>query len=231
MYRDIFSINLANFLLSFSDAMDMANASVASHQMRTSFICIEMGKAANLSESDIRKIFIAAIIHDIGALSPEEKLAIHNFDFEKLNPELHCRVGALLFQGVPYLRASKHIVRFHHKDFKDWKEGSDNPIIFESQILYLADYLERLINREQYILSQSKHLISEICALSGTKIHPHVVELFVEVAKREDFWLDLVSPRLYSLLLNNGPCQNMLIDSSNLYSMFQLFRKIIDFRC
>jgi len=79
------------------------------------------------------------------------------------------------------------------------------PYVLESQILFLADYLERLIKRNQYILHQHQQLISEISSLSGTAIHPQVVDYFLAISHREDFWLDLMSPRLFSLLLHKGP--------------------------
>ncbi len=230
MYQELFYIDLANFLLSFSDAMDMANPSIASHQLRTSFVCLEMGKAGSFSAEALRRIFIGALVHDIGALSPEEKLKIHSLKFEKTNPELHCQKGAALIQEVPHLKASRHIVRFHHRDFKSWTKFDDSTVMLESQILYLADQLERSIDRSKYILHQSKELRSEICAMSGTRIHPEAVELFREVSRREDFWLDLVSSRLYSLLLNKGPCKNILVKSPHIRSISQLFRKVIDLR-
>jgi HD-GYP domain-containing protein (c-di-GMP phosphodiesterase class II) len=60
--------------------------------------------------------------------------------------------------------------------------------------------------------------------------HPEVVDLFVAVAGREEFWLDLVSPRLYSLLLHNGPFRKTEFDLSEICSISGLFRNIIDFR-
>ena len=87
MIKEI-SINLCNFLLSLSDAVDLANTSIASHQMRTAFIAWQMAKRANLSENTIGKIFIAALFHDIGALTPEDKVELHQFEVQDLNA--HC---------------------------------------------------------------------------------------------------------------------------------------------
>jgi HD-GYP domain-containing protein (c-di-GMP phosphodiesterase class II) len=56
------------------------------------------------------------------------------------------------------------------------------------------------------------------------------VDLFLTVSNREEFWLDLVSPRLYSILLNEGPFRKVEIDFSDISLIAELFRNIIDFR-
>ena len=56
------------------------------------------------------------------------------------------------------------------------------------------------------------------------------MDLFISVCHSEEFWLDLVSPRLYSLLLNEGPFRKIEIDYSDISIIAELFRNIIDFR-
>ena len=89
------SINLGNLLLSFSDALDLANPSIFDHQLRTAFITWQMARGAQLSPHSHEKLFIGALLHDVGALSPEEKKRLH--DFEEGNTAPHCRLGAELF--------------------------------------------------------------------------------------------------------------------------------------
>lgn len=50
------------------------------------------------------------------------------------------------------------------------------------------------------------------------------------VSHTEEFWLDLVSPRLYSLLLNEGPFRKIELDFLDISLISELFRNIIDFR-
>jgi len=66
--------------------------------------------------------------------------------------------------------------------------------------------------------------------LAGSSVHPQVVDLFITVSRREEFWLDLVSPRLYSLLFKEGPFRKIEIDFSDVSTISELFRNIIDFR-
>jgi HD-GYP domain-containing protein (c-di-GMP phosphodiesterase class II) len=227
MQRNIV-VNLGNLILSLSDAMDLANPSLTQHQQRTAFIVWEMGKVARLHDDRLEKNFIAALLHDIGALSVEEKISLRNFKIE--NIENHCIRGELLLDRVPWLREAAQTVRFHHREWKDWRESIETPLVFDAQLLFIADYLERLIDRDQYILHQHEDILSRIKSLSGSSFHPEIVDLLFGVSYREEFWLDLVSPRLYSLLLNEGPFRKVEIDLPNIMVVAELFRNIIDFR-
>ena len=222
------SVNFGNFLLSLSDAIDLASSQIASHQMRTAFIAWQIGKSASLPKERIENLFIASLFHDIGALSLEEKIKLHKF--EEVDVETHCILGEALCESSPFFVPAKKIVRYHHKPWHLWESSIDEPDIFDSQILYLADYLERHIDRSRFILHQVDGLNEKIISTSGDIIHTDVVNLFLEVSSREDFWLDLSSPRLYSILLHSGPLRRAEIDYDNISSIALLFRNTIDFK-
>ena len=94
----------------------------------------------------------------------------------------------------------------------------------------MSDYLERLIDRKRYILHQQEDILSKIYALAGTAIHPDMLDLIGPVCGREEFWIDLCSPKLYSVLLNEGPFRKTEIDLPEISVIGGLFRNIIDFR-
>jgi len=220
------TMNVANVLLSFSDAIDLAAPVLAQHQQRVAFAALEMGTLAGLPEDLIETTFIAALLHDVGALSFEEKSALHNFEGDC---EMHCIRGAILVHEVPWLRSTTEIIRHHHRPWTVWGEPIDTPHVMASQLIMLADHLERLVNRSEYILHQEKELVSRITALSGSVFHPDIVDLFVQVSCREEFWLDLASPRLYSLLLHDGPHRQLTIDLPRLKALARLFQHVVDF--
>jgi HD-GYP domain-containing protein (c-di-GMP phosphodiesterase class II) len=223
-----FSVNLGNLLLSLSDATELASPAIASHQMRSAYIALKLAKIAKLSVESTESLYIASLLHDIGALSPEEKICIHNF--EDKNAQVHCYRGETLLNLSSLLKPASTIVKHHHRTWKDWKESISSNIVLESQILFLAEILERYIDRNEYILHQHEHLVSKIISLSNVQIHSDVIDLFVTISKCEDFWLDLMSPRLYSLLLQNGPYRRLEVDMETVKDIGMVFRAIIDFR-
>ncbi|MDO8282707.1 MAG: HD domain-containing protein [Thermodesulfovibrionia bacterium] len=222
------TVNLGNLALSLSDAMDLASPSFVQHQQRTAFVVWELGKVANFSDETLENNFIAALLHDVGALTLEERISIHTSKVENL--ELHCIRGEFLLAQSPLLNKASKIIRFHHKPWKNWDVTIDPAFALEAQMLSVADYLEHLIDRNKYILHQHENIISNIRSLSGSSFHPQVIDYFLTASEREEFWLDLVSPRLYSLLLNEGPLRKIEIGLSKIVVISELFRNIIDFR-
>jgi HD-GYP domain-containing protein (c-di-GMP phosphodiesterase class II) len=221
MYEAL-SVSLLNLVLSLSDALDLASPELSQHQLRTAYVAWELGRVAALPRGDLEDVFIAALLHDVGALSLEEKIDVHRT--EEMDPEPHCLMGEALLKAVPVLAPCARIVRFHHRKWQDWQMPIDTSIVLHSQILLVADYLERAIDRRRYILHQNEDIIARIRSLSETLVHRDVVEMVRMVSKREDFWLDLVSPRLYSLLLHFGPGRRVDLDLDQLRVISVLFR-------
>jgi len=223
------TINLGNLLLSISDAIDIVNRSLSSHQMRTAFIAWQMTESAKMPKNTKERILIGALLHDVGALTPEDKIRLHNFEENSL--DAHCSRGAELFELSPLLQPSAAMVRYHHKPWEKWMGATiADPDVFDSQLLYLADLVERLIKRNIFILHQHEKIIQKIIARTGSEIHPDIVDLFVNVSKREEFWLDLLSPRLSSLLLHHGPCKKTELEIMEIFSIVPFVRSIIDFK-
>jgi HD-GYP domain-containing protein (c-di-GMP phosphodiesterase class II) len=202
VYQD-FTVNLGNLLLSISDAMDLASPDISSHQLRTGYMAWRMARAAGLDDDEVERIFVAALMHDVGALSLEEKQRIHRFD-DDLDP--HCRIGADLLEGTPVLAHAAPIVRHHHRQWCEW----DRP-----QVLLLADFVERKIDRGVYILHQVPAILDAARDAAGRLVHTDV---------------DMVSPRLYSTLLNAGPHRRISADLEQIESVATLLSHIIDYR-
>ena len=222
------SVNLGNLLLSLSEMIDNANPNISQHQLKTAFIALKIAQEASLEANLVEDIFAASLLHDIGAISIEEKVALH--EFEIYNVELHCIRGEILLKEIPSLEGIAGMVRNHHRNWQDWEENINNPIVISSQIICLADYVERLIDKDKYILNQNENILEKAKLLKGTSFNEKVLGYFMEVAKRESFWLDLMSSRLYSLLLHNGPYKNKEIGLEELFSIGELFRHMIDFK-
>jgi len=227
MYRKI-SVSLGNLILSLSDALDLAFSSLAMHQQRTAFVAWTLAEQAKLPKKRVENVFLAGLLHDIGALSVEEKKSLH--DNEQSDLEVHSIRGQHLYASNPWLAPSADLVRYHHRAWDTWESPRNAPVVFDSQVLYLADYLERQIDRNAYILHQRQALCSQLKELADKKISGEIIGLFLELSQREDFWLDLTSPRLYSLLMHHGPFQTIALDSANIATFARLLSMIVDFK-
>jgi len=221
-------ISFSNLLLSLSDAVDMVSNDLAQHQMRTAFVAWQVAEEMKLPPKMIKNIFMAALLHDIGALTSEEKVRIHRFEETKY--ENHCQRGAALFEKNTLLSDLSPIILNHHRALGDIDGKIDTPGILESQIVCLADHLERYIVRDHFILHQVNDLHSKLTDLSNSIIHDDVIQAFMKTSDREEFWLDLTSPRLYSLLLRHGPLMSKELSLDELELIAKVFLQVIDFR-
>lgn len=222
------TVNLGNLLLSLSEITDLTSPMVSQHQQRTAFIAIEIAKQVGVSQEALQNIYTAALLHDIGAITGEEKLSVATF--ETLDCEQHCQRGELLLQKVPNLAGISKIVLNHHRNWDDWDSTIDDPIAFASQVILLADYVERLIDKNKYILHQSDDIVEHVYRLKEGTVHDRLVSSFASLAKKDEFWLDAVSPRLYSMLLNFGPLSNIHIDLKGISQIADFIGDIIDFK-
>jgi HD-GYP domain-containing protein (c-di-GMP phosphodiesterase class II) len=227
MKRDL-SVNLDNLLLSLSQVIDLANPLIAQHQYRTAFIALEIAKSANLEQEITENIFTAALLHDVGAVSVEEKISVHSFS--AANENTHAKKGEVLLEQIPWLRKISKIVGNHHRPWSNWDKGIEDHTVLSSQIVLLSDYVERLIDRDKYILHQNEDIAETIKLLADTVVHKQIIAYFVDISEREEFWLDLVSPRLYSLLLHNGPFKDIKIGLEDISLISNLYRDLIDFK-
>lgn len=221
-------ISLSDLMFSISEAMDIAHHTLALHQLRTAYICWRMAEQAVFSPAQTERLFLAAMLHDIGAFTTLEKTS--HYEFEDADWEPHCLRGEFVYSQVPWLVESARIVRLHHTPWSRHNESIEAPDVMEAQMLLLAETLEREINHDVHILNQSANLREAICKEAGLAIHGRVVDLFLQVSKSEVFWLELISPNLLTFLKNQGPVQHIYGDTKTALKMEEFFTTIIDFR-
>ncbi len=224
-------VNLTDILFSVSETMDLPDPSLVDHQVRTAYIASELARAANLDHELSERLFMAAMLHDIGALSPEEKIGVHVA--EDLFPGAHCLRGGKLFREAFWLAPAGEIVDWHHTPISQHqKEGrsfaDDN--VLAAQFLLLADHLERWIDRRQFILHQSDRLRTQVSQLSGDILHPDVIQLLRQVSTCEDFWLELVSKDLALRLQQRCPLRSIDLDFEAARAIAVVLKDITDFR-
>lgn len=228
MYQER-SINLLRFLLSLSGALDLVSPELAQHQLRTAYISWKIGEAAKMTSANLEPVFVAALLHDIGALTPEDKVSIHCGAYER-DLDQHCRWGEKVLRRNPFFDLAGRIVRQHHTHWQASRQSQEMELARQAQILYLADVIERAISRKQYILHQDHEIVARITAKAGTEFDPLLVEAFRSLAGREEFWLDLASPRMSDLLLEHAPFRDQMIPQTSFLAVAELVRDITDFR-
>jgi putative nucleotidyltransferase with HDIG domain len=224
---DNHGIELTRFLIMLSDALELASPGMARHQTKTAFIALRIAEVLGFTRSRKRDLVYAALLHDIGALSPEEKVELHS-----PNPDLiarHCQNGGAVLSRVPLLERVGSLVAAHHAA---WTEagGAGGDEAFDANIIHLADSAEVAIDRGRYILFQHEGLRKELALSRGAEFAPEIADAFHEVSATEEFWLELASPSLPSDFVEDGGLVNYHCSMAEFASISTLVRDIIDFR-
>ena len=223
-------VNLYDMIASLSTALDLLNPALDGHQKRTCYIAARIARQLGVSDKEYETIFVAAALHDIGAIALWERLAL--LSFEDDNPHQHAKMGALLLKCFDPFSDYADLIKFHHVQWNHGTgatfEGQDVPL--HSHLIYLADRIEVLAQNHANILSVSKDIKSRISAKSGSMFHPDFVQAFLEASTNERFWLDLTSKKIDKVLIDMIPIGNVSLDIRRLEELARFFSLVIDSR-
>jgi HD-GYP domain-containing protein (c-di-GMP phosphodiesterase class II) len=225
--RRIRRVHTVDFIISLSRTMEMASPELARHQENVGYIVDRMGRAAGLSGDRLFRCLIASLLHDVGAFSLEEKVALRTQ--EETDVETHCIRGRNLLSAFSPFKEAAQLVRYHHREWRQWDESIVSPLVFDSQLLCLGDYVERQIDRKVFVLHQHEAIRSNVAKLAGSKFHKEIVELFLLVSEREEFWLDIVG-RSEDWFRIGGNYTADWVDWALIVQASELYRDVIDFK-
>lgn len=215
-------LNIKSFFLSLSDLLDIAESNLAKHQLRTAYIAWQIGEKYGLDTIELNDLIIASLIHDIGALSLEEKIRIHSNEFE--NIELHSLRGWHIVNKISGFEKVAEIIKNHHTEYSLLKNDA-----ILAQIVNLSDKIERLINRNEEILTQRKRITAELRKDVGLVFHPEIFEIYKKLSKLNWFWFDLENPSLKEIMYKS-PLSEKRISSHLNEELSYFIRDIVDFK-
>lgn len=224
------TISLKEVLVSFVESIDLFNYLLKNHQRRVAIIAYNLGIAASLTPEELHNLVYAASLHDIGALTVEERDLLIDMDVE--NPRSHELIGSAMLSVFPPFQKISEIINHHHIKFSDVNTVFANEDIpKECFILHLADRIEILIQNEVPILSQIDSIIKKINEYTPHLFAPWCVDLFNITATSERFWLDIDHLTLSQILHNvDLTHDDLLMSNESLEDLAIIFSRIVDFR-
>ncbi|ACR79932.1 HD-GYP domain-containing protein [Kosmotoga olearia] len=126
------------------------------HSKKVAMICMFLGKALGLRRKKLKKLYNAALLHDIGKIGiPESilnkkgKLTSEEFEIVKKHPE----IGANVIGKIHQLQDLAPIILYHHErtDGSGYPEGlSKDRIPLLARILAVADVFDALVSDRPY---------------------------------------------------------------------------------
>lgn len=161
---------------------------------------MHIGKQYGLSSEQLSHLILSAALHDIGALTVEERDKLVRMDIE--NPHPHARLGSYMISSFEPFKPLSKIIFYHHWAYENDGEYVPDlgPVPIESYIIHLADRVDILINQSKPILLQANQVIATILEKKGTLFHPEICDAFQSVAKTNRFWLDIDNQAMSEIL-------------------------------
>ncbi len=223
-------LNLHELVIGLSDAIDLVSPSVANHHKRVAYIAATISKQLGLSEETQHQLLLAGAVHDIGGLTLKERIAA--LRFEEVYAHEHAKVGYSLISIYEPMQAVADMVRFHHVA---WEEGQGRnfkglEVPLEAHILHLADRIAVSVTNPQMVLEDVPRICEQIVNAKGRMFIPEFVDAFLELAKCEYFWLDVISNNLDHIIARMLNNVSVDLDLEDLVIISRIFSRIVDFR-
>lgn len=186
--RLFFTVN--NYL----EILSVKDRNMPSHITNVANLCLKMAQKAKLSVLDTVKLYIAALLHDIGKLYiPDEiinnnkKYSYHEYEVVKEHAKRSAEMAKSELSDLPLLNDVPQIIQCHHERF----DGSGYPealvgdkIPYLSRYLMLADSVDAMLTHRFYKKQKDrKSVIKELQDCSGSQYDSKLVPIMIQVLK------------------------------------------------
>lgn len=169
------------------EAIRRHDPSLIEHGMRTASYSLVLGWLVKLKGSDLRDLYHAGLLHDLGKLSLPNEMIRHDgisIIGDYLMTECTPRSGADMLRPWPALQHVSTLIALHHERW----DGTGYPfglrktqIPLGARILSLADTVDQLLTQKSDSFSaQATALVRILRTFSGARFDPKLVELFVD---------------------------------------------------
>ncbi|VBB07524.1 Hypothetical protein LUCI_2773 [Lucifera butyrica] len=156
------------------------------HSSEVAEIAVQIAEKMNLTEQEIFKINVAAILHDIGKIGISDVIlhktgGLNETEWEQI--KRHPAIGSAIIRGIPALTDVTQMVLHHHarwdgKGYPYSLAGEDIPL--GARIIAVADSFQAMISDRPYRKGKSTtEALDEIQRCSGTQFDPRVAESFL----------------------------------------------------
>ncbi len=161
-------ISAFELLAGVSRALDLVKPQLTGHHLGVAWLADALGHTLSLSQTVRWQIFVAAMLHDAGAIPL--KISDDDLLFER-KTWLHARAGWALLSRCAGLAPMASLVLFHHTP---WRRLLDcDEALFPANIIHLADRIELLLRGGSLSASTMERRFARD---SGKQFRPSYVE-------------------------------------------------------
>lgn len=223
-------VNMFDMIFCLTNTGDLISNEIANHHKRVAYLAFRIADSFGLSAEEKREIFLAGLLHDVGAFSSNERLVL--LEEEPVNMHSHAFIGASILEQFGPLSGAAHIIKYHHVPWKHGQgahfEGEQVPLA--SHLLHLADRIAVQINGKTPVIGQIREITEKIRSSSGELFMPELTEAFLEISGHEYIWLDTVYEPVITIMPSMMSFDTVELSLEELIDLTGIFANIIDFR-
>jgi putative nucleotidyltransferase with HDIG domain len=172
----------------FAAAIDAKDPYTRGHSERVAALSRTIARHLPLSEDAQQKLWIAALLHDVGKIGVEDHVLrkvgqLSEEEFEQM--KAHTVIGAEILSSIEQLREMIPVVRWHHeawngRGYPDGRKGEEIPLF--ARIVAVADTFDAVTTNRPYQAACSlDEAIAIITRLTGSRFDAKVVTAFMRV--------------------------------------------------
>jgi HD-GYP domain-containing protein (c-di-GMP phosphodiesterase class II) len=182
-------------------AIDAKDPYTRGHSERVSSYSMAVAKHLGLSQDEVFRIRIAAILHDVGKLGIRDGILNKPgilTDDEFAVMRRHPDIGAQIMSPIRMLKDIIPGIRNHHESwdgrgYPDRMRGDQIPLV--ARIIGIADTFDAMTTNRPYQAAMSLDLVLDrMRSLAGNRFDPDVIEAFLAAVSSGDITPPAVEP-------------------------------------
>jgi putative nucleotidyltransferase with HDIG domain len=174
-------------------AIDAKDPYTRGHSERVSSYSMAMARHLGMSQEEVFRIHIAAILHDVGKLGIRESIlnkpgGLSDDEFEVMRQ--HPAIGAQIMSPIRMLKDIIPGIRNHHetwdgKGYPDQLKGEEIPMV--ARIIKIADTFDAMTSNRPYQNAMTlEYVLAKMNSMAGSQFDPVVMDAFNTAVKEGD---------------------------------------------
>lgn len=162
------------------------------HVERTKEMAVRLGKALKLSDTDLGRLSLLAVLHDIGKIAIPHtillkpgKLTEEEWEIMKTHTEKGYRIAGASKELQPL---AEYILHHHERwdgnGYPGRLKGDEIPLL--SRIITVVDSHDVMVHDRPYHKAMShEQAVEELLRCSGSQFDPHLIKVFLQVIEED----------------------------------------------
>ena len=174
-------------------AIDAKDRYTRGHSERVSSYSMAISKHLGLTQEEVFRVHIAAILHDVGKLGVKDGIlnkpgGLSDEEFEVMRK--HPAIGAQIMSPIRMLKDIIPGIRNHHETwdgtgYPDRLQGDQIPMV--ARIIGIADTFDAMTTTRPYQQAMTlDYVLSKMQAMSGSRFDPTVIDAFMAAVNAGD---------------------------------------------